>query len=144
MRTDGFYELSESELTQYLSHDHLKTETEEEIFDGVLEWCQRQNKLDRFPHLGPLIRFNLISIKHILKRMRDITANKDVVDFFVHELSSIAAGSAAGTVSRPRFCTQVLVAIIWAIFGAFLDIFSAFFGIVVVFGHFLLLKFWVF
>ena len=105
-----------TQLTQYLSHDHLKTDTEEEIFDAVLDWCKRHQKLERFPTIAELIRFNLISIKHILKTMRDdgdITANSAVTAFLVGKLHGNCQSLSVG-VSRPRFSTRVLVAMPYA------------------------------
>jgi len=116
MRTDGFFALTEEQLTQYLSHDHLKTETEEEIFDAVLDWCKRHERLDHFPVIAELIRFNLISIKHVLKTMNDdrsITANSAVTSFLIGKLHGHCQSLSVG-VSRPRFSTRVLVAMPYA------------------------------
>ena len=104
------------QLTQYLSHDHLKTDTEEEIFDAVLDWCKRHEKLEKFPSIAELIRFNLISNKHILKTMRDdadITSNSAVTSFLVGKLHGNCQSLSVG-VSRPRFSTRVLVAMPYA------------------------------
>ena len=48
--------LFQFQLRHYLSHDHLRTDTEEEIFDAVLDWCKRHDDLDKFPSLAELIR----------------------------------------------------------------------------------------
>ena len=56
LNQDEWRILFQFQLRHYLSHDHLKTDTEEEIFDAVLDWCKRHDDLDKFPSLAELIR----------------------------------------------------------------------------------------
>ena len=68
------------------------------------------------PYLSHSPRFNLISIKHILKMMRDdaaITSNSSVTSFLVGKLHGNCQSLSVG-VSRPRFSTRVLVAMPYA------------------------------
>ena len=89
-----------------------RTETEEVIYDAALEWCKRRVLLPRFPHVAQSVRFNLISIKHLLKSLRDdaaVRSHPEVTNYLLDRMQSMA-GSLHAAISRPRFSTQVLVA----------------------------------
>ena len=91
---------------------HHRTETEEVIYDAALEWCKRRSLLAHFPNVAQSVRFNLISIKHLLKSLRDdadVRSHPEVTNYLLDRMQSMA-GSLHAAISRPRFSTQVLIA----------------------------------
>ena len=89
-----------------------RTETEEVIYDAALEWCKRRGLLAHFPNVAQSVRFNLISIKHLLKSLRDdvdVRSQPEVTNYLLDRMQSMA-GSLHAAISRPRFSTQVLIA----------------------------------
>ena len=89
-----------------------RTETEELIYDAALEWCKRRGLLSHFPNVAQSVRFNLISIKHLLKSLRDdadVRSHPEVTNYLLDRMQSMA-GSLHAAISRPRFSTQVLIA----------------------------------
>ena len=102
----------------YYQHTHFyfwflkRTETEELIYDAALEWCKRRGLLSHFPNVAQSVRFNLISIKHLLKSLRDdadVRSHPEVTNYLLDRMQSMA-GSLHAAISRPRFSTQVLIA----------------------------------
>ena len=82
------------------------------IYDAALEWCKRRGLLAHFPNVAQSVRFNLISIKHLLKSLRDdvdVRSQPEVTNYLLDRMQSMA-GSLHAAISRPRFSTQVLIA----------------------------------
>lgn len=50
----------------------FKADTEEVIYDSLLNWCRHNDKWTRFPTLAKFIRFDLLSIKYLLHRFKTI------------------------------------------------------------------------
>lgn len=95
----------------YLQHDHLRTPSEEVVLASVVEWCRRRRRLDRFLCLAGHVRFELISVKYVLRFIRedgDVRADAAVTDCLLDKVRSLPVPLPA--LSRPRFSTQVLVA----------------------------------
>lgn len=109
-RSQAFLELKEDELMTYLKHNHLRTDTEETVFKAALEWCRSNDKIASFPRLADHIRFDLVSIKSVCQTLKEDTKvreNTEVSNLLLDKMQSL---SIPHTVSRPRFSTQVLVA----------------------------------
>ena len=111
VRKPAFFELEESRLKDYLRCDQLRTETEEDIFTAVREYCKRGKTMNEsFVELASLVRFELLSTKFVLKQLRrdeEIRENARVSNFLLDKLQSLNLLHAN---SRPRFSTRVLVA----------------------------------
>ncbi len=95
----------------FLQHSHLRTPSEEVVLSSVLEWCRRRRRLDLFPSLSEHVRFELISVKYVLRFVRedaDVRGNPDVTNCLLDKVQQLPVPLPA--LSRPRFSTQVLVA----------------------------------
>ena len=95
----------------FLQHNHLRTPSEEVVLSAVLEWCRKRERLDKFPELSAHIRFELISVKFVLRFVRDdagVRANAAVTNSLLDKIQALPVPLPA--LSRPRFSTQVLVA----------------------------------
>ncbi len=104
-------DLSEEELKVFLEHDQLRTPSEETVLHATLEWCKHNDKLNIFSKtLAPLVRFELVAVKSVLRYVREderIRAEPTVADCLLDRVQSL---SRLPVLSRPRFSTQMLVA----------------------------------
>jgi hypothetical protein len=108
--TPAFLELSEHALIAYLSHDLLRTDTEEVVFKAVVRWCKENDCLAKFSELARYLRFNLLSFKFlagILREDMEIRANDAVSNTILDKMQTLTTNA---NVSRPRFSTHILVA----------------------------------
>ena len=70
LNTEGFFSLSEPSLTELLSRDSFYAD-EVDIFNGVIEWLQFNNKTKESSHrLLSTVRLNLLDMKELLSRVR--------------------------------------------------------------------------
>ena len=47
----------------------FKAETEEVVYDALMNWCRHNDKWTRFSALAKFIRFDLLSVKFLLHRL---------------------------------------------------------------------------
>ena len=111
VKTDSFIEMDEDALIQCLTHDKVRTTSEEVVLEALMYWCHKNDCFaDAFTRLASkTIRFGLISVKFLIKNLQEneeIRSNPDISDFFFDQLQSLPR---LDLPSRPRFPTRVLI-----------------------------------
>ena len=53
----------------------FKAETEEVVYDALMNWCRHNDKWTRFSALAKFIRFDLLSVKFLVQQSYELHAH---------------------------------------------------------------------